>query len=279
AVVEASSPCSKDGPDGSGSLSLEEVGVRFQFCIAAVGELEQERDELIRELTLLREPSLEAVRQAHEEVLQAFGQKAQAELERDALREEVRSIRQKLFSVTREYVACQFQLESRRQEIEEKEAQRGDLETLAFRLTEELTHLRNSFVEQREGVQQQLTVFPTGPSAQTLRERRRLSAELQSLTDEQHSTLEDQYEPRLLRLLERCERGAVALQVAQEEVQKQRDELRPLQGQVCKLRVQKSSHQEQLVFLKRKRAEEVHLYRVWIPKNHSACYYIGETPL
>ncbi|OCT94927.1 syncoilin [Xenopus laevis] len=260
-VPESSLPHPNDAPDDPRPLSLDDVGVKFQFCIAAVGQLEQERDELIRELTLLREPSFEAVRSAHEEVLQAFGQKARAELERDALQEEVRTVRCKLFSVTREYVTCQFQLENQREELKEKQIQRGDLETLASRLAEDLTQLRTAFVEQREGSQQQLRSLPTRHTSHAIQDRRRLSAELQSLTAEQHSSLEDQYEPRLFRLLEHSERGAAALRVAQEELQKQRDELRPLQGEACKLRVQMNSLQEQIVLLKRKREEEIHLYR------------------
>ncbi|OCT57042.1 hypothetical protein XELAEV_18004045mg [Xenopus laevis] len=260
-VPEPPLPNPDDVPDDPGPMSLEGVGVRFQFCIAAVGQLEWERDELIRELTLLREPSFEAVRRAHEEVLQAFGQKARAELERDALREEVRTVRCKLFSVTREYVACQFQLEKQQEELKEKDVQRGDLETVASRLAEELTQLRTAFMEQREEAQQQLRSLSTRHTSDALQDRRRLSAELQSLTEEQHSSLEEQYEPRFLRLLEHSERGAAALKAAQEELQKLRDELRPLQGEECKMRVQRNSLQEQIVLLKRKREEEVHLYR------------------
>ncbi|KAE8624595.1 hypothetical protein XENTR_v10005997 [Xenopus tropicalis] len=260
-VPEPSLPHPDDVQDDPGPMSFEDVGVRFQFCIAAVEQLERERDELIRELTLLREPSFEAVRRAHEEVLQAYGQKARTELERDGLQEEVRTVRCKLFNVTREYVACQFQLENQREELKDKEVQRGGLETLASRLAEELTQLRTAFVEQKEGAQQQLRSGPTRHTSQALQDRRRLSAELQSLTEEQHSSLEEQYEPRLLRLLEHSERGVAALREAQEELQKLRDELRPLQGEASKMRVQRNSLQEQIVLLKRKREEEVHLYR------------------
>ncbi|KAM4796314.1 syncoilin isoform 2-T2 [Rhinophrynus dorsalis] len=255
-------------PAASGSLSLEDVGVQFQFCIAAVEDLERERDELIRELTLLREPSLEAVRMAHEEVVQAFGQRAQVELERDALREEVQGVRCRLFKVTRDYVACQYKLENQRRELAEKAAQREDLEILATRLTEELTQLRNAIAEHREGAQQKLRAPHARRTSRELQDRRRLSAELQSLTEEQHNSLEEQYEPRLLRLLDRCDRGAEALRVVQQELQMLREELRPLQAEACRLRVQKSSLQEQTVLLKRKRGEEVLLYRVRIPRVH-----------
>ncbi|XP_073521771.1 syncoilin isoform X1 [Phyllobates terribilis] len=241
-------------------LSLEDIGVRFQYCIAAVEDLERERDELIYELALLQEPSLEAVQQAHEEVVQAYGQKARAELERDSLREEIRGIRHRLFRVTKECVACQYELQNQREELGQKTAEREELETVASRLTEELSQLRNTFTQQRQGEEQRLRA-PRRRISRELQERRRLSAELQSLTEEQHSTLQDHYESKLLQLLDRAERGAHALRQTQEELLRLREEIRPLQGEACKLQVQKSSLQEQIHLMKKKRREEVLLYR------------------
>ncbi|KAG8587999.1 hypothetical protein GDO81_005848 [Engystomops pustulosus] len=242
-------------------LSLEDIGLRFQYCIAAVEDLERERDELIQELALLREPSLEAVQQAHEEVVQAYGQRARAELERDTLREEIRGIRRKLFQVTKESVACQYQLETQQQELAQKTLEHGELETVAAQLTEELSQLRTTFTQQTQEEEQRLRAPQRRRISRELQERRRLSAELQSLTEEQHSTLQDHYESKLLQLLERAERGTEALRQAQEELQSLREELRPLQGEACKLQVQKCSLQEQIHLMKRKRDEEVPLYR------------------
>ncbi|XP_040280519.1 syncoilin [Bufo bufo] len=242
-------------------LSIEDIGVRFQYCIAAVEDLEREREELIRELALLREPSLEAVKQAHEEVVQAYGQKAQVELERDTLREEIRGIRRKLFRVTKECVASQYQLENRRQELVQKTAEQEELETVAVRLTEELSQLRNILTQQRQEEELRLRAPQRRRISRELQERRRLSAELQSITEEQHSTLQDHYEPKLLQLLEHVERGARAIRKAQEELQRLREEIRPLQAEACQLQVQKCSLQEQIQLLKKKSGEEVQLYR------------------
>ncbi|XP_063312003.1 syncoilin [Pelobates fuscus] len=242
-------------------LSLQDLGVRFQFCIAAVEDLERERDELIRELAVLREPSVEAVRQAHEQVVQAFGQRARVELERDALKEEIRVVRCRLFRVTRECVACQYQLDNQRKELEQKAAEQDDLEKLGARLEEELTQLRETSSQQRDHQQQRLRTPRSRRTSRELQDRRRLSAELQSLIEEQQSSLEEMYEPRLLQLLERCERGARALHTVQEELQKLREELRPLQGEAYNLQVQQRSLQEQISLLKKKRDNEVLLYR------------------
>ncbi|KAM8975985.1 syncoilin [Pelodytes ibericus] len=257
---ESSRPSSSSSLS-SEPLSLQDVGVRFQFCIAAVEDLERERDELIRELAVLREPSLEAVRQAHEDVVQAYGQRARVELERDTLKEEIRLVRRKLFRVTRECVACQYQLNNQQQELAQKATEREDLETLAARLAEELTQLRDTFAQQQESQQLRLRAPRTRRISRELQDRRRLSAELQSLIEEQHNCLEEQYEPRLLQLLDRSERGAQALQAAHEELQKLREELRPLQGEACNLQVQKCSLEEQISLIKRNRDDEVQLYR------------------
>ncbi|XP_072274177.1 syncoilin isoform X2 [Pyxicephalus adspersus] len=248
--------------DTGGFLSLEDLEARFQFCIAAVEDLERERDELISELTLLREPSLEAVQRAHEEVVQAFGQRARVELERDALKEEIRGTRRRLFRVTKECVACQYQLENRRQELTQKKAEREELEVLAARLTEELTQLRDTFAQEREGEELRLRAPHTRRVPREFQERRRLSADLQSLTEEQHSSLQDEYGPKLLQLLERVERGAQAVRDAQEELVKMREQIRPLEQEACHLQVQKCNLQEQILLMKKKRGEEVLLYRL-----------------
>uniref|UniRef100_A0A8C5X571 Uncharacterized protein n=1 Tax=Malurus cyaneus samueli TaxID=2593467 RepID=A0A8C5X571_9PASS len=98
-------------------LSLEELGDYFQECIEIVEQLERERDELISELAQLREPALQEIRHAHQEIQAACRLLAKVELERDNLRDEIRQIKQKLFKVTKECVACQYQLESRRHDL------------------------------------------------------------------------------------------------------------------------------------------------------------------
>ncbi|XP_063810214.1 syncoilin isoform X2 [Pseudophryne corroboree] len=253
---------SSSSPGSEELLSLEDLGARFQFCIAAVEDLERERDELIRELALLREPSLEAVQQAHEEIIQAYGQRACAELERDSLREEIRVMRRRLFQVTKECVACKYQLENRRQELVQKTAEQEELGALANRLTEELTQLQTTFTLQREGEEQRLRAPQNRRFSRELKERRRLSSELQSQIDEQHRSLQDHYEPRLLQLLERSETGTKALQRAKEELLKLREEIRPLETESCHLQVQKCSLQEQIVVMKRERGKKVMLYRL-----------------
>ncbi|XP_061336204.1 syncoilin isoform X1 [Pezoporus flaviventris] len=242
-------------------LTLEELGDYFQECIEAVEQLEQERDSLIAELGQLREPALQEIRHAHEEIQAACRLLAKVELERDNLKDEIRQIKQKLFKVTKECVACQYQLESRRHDLSQHAAYRGELETQAGQLSGELSQLKETCEKEKEALRQRLEAPPCRQDNLYLQESRRLSMEFESFVAESRRGLEEHYEPQLLRLLERREAGAKALQEVQGELQGMKEALRPLQGEVNQLRLQNRSLEEQIVLAKQKRDEEVGQYR------------------
>ncbi|NXH14311.1 SYNCI protein, partial [Bucco capensis] len=242
-------------------LTLEELGEYFQECIEAVEQLEKERDNLIAELAQLREPALQEIHHAHEEIQAACRLLAKVELERDNLKDEIRQIKQKLFKVTKECVACQYQLESRRHDLSQHAAYQGELQTQAGQLSDELSHLKETCEKEKEVLRQRLEAPPCRQDNLYLQESRRLSAQFESFVAESRRGLEEHYEPQLLRLLERREAGAKALQEMQGEIQGMKEALRPLQGEVSRLRLQKRSLEEQLVLVKRKRDEEVGQYR------------------
>ncbi|XP_008946973.1 PREDICTED: syncoilin, partial [Merops nubicus] len=242
-------------------LTLEELGDYFQECIEAVEQLEKERDNLITELSQLREPALQEIRHAHEEIQAACRLLAKVELERDNLRDEIRQIKQKLFKVTKECVACQYQLESRRHDLSQHAAYRGELETQAGQLSGELSRLKETCEKEKEVLRQRLEAPPCRQDNLYLQESRRLSMEFESFVAESRRGLEEHYEPQLLRLLERREAGAKALQEMQGEIQGLKEALRPLQGEVSRLRLQNRSLEEQIVLVKQKRDEEVGQYR------------------
>ncbi|XP_062449929.1 syncoilin [Rhea pennata] len=256
----AGTPLAAEGSEHR-CFTLEELGDYFQKCIEAVEQLEKERDSLIRELALLREPALQEIRQAHEEILAAYRLLAKVELERDNLKDEIRQIKQKLFKVTKECVACQYQLESRRHDLGQFAAYRGELESRAGQLSEELARLRESCEKEKEEVRQQLETPPNRRDNHYLQESRRLSVAFESFVAESRRGLEEHYEPQLLRLLERREASAKALQEVQGEMQGMKEALRPLQGEVSRLRLQNRSLEEQIVLAKQKRDEEVRQYR------------------
>ncbi|KFO85958.1 Syncoilin, partial [Buceros rhinoceros silvestris] len=241
---------------------LEELGDFFQECIEAVEQLEKERDSLIAELGQLREPALQEIRHAHEEIQAACRLLAKVELERDNLKDEIRQIKQKLFKGTKECVACQYQLESRRHDLSQHAAYRGELETQAGQLSGELSRLKETCEKEKEVLRQQLEAPPAcRQDTLSLQESRRLSMEFESFVAESRRSLEEHYEPQLLRLLERREAGTKALQEMHGEIQGMKEALRPLQGEVNRLRLQNRSLEEQIILVKQKRDEEVGQYR------------------
>uniref|UniRef100_A0A8C9MNX2 Syncoilin, intermediate filament protein n=1 Tax=Serinus canaria TaxID=9135 RepID=A0A8C9MNX2_SERCA len=242
-------------------LTLEELGNYFQECIEVVEQLERERDSLIAELAQLREPALQEIRHAHEEIQAACRLLAKVELERDNLRDEIRQIKQKLFKVTKECVACQYQLESRRHDLSQHAAYQGELQSQAGQLSGELSQLKETCEKEKEVLRQRLEAPPCRQDNLYLQESRRLSLEFESFVAQSRRGLEEHYEPQLLRLLERREAGAKALQEMQGEIQGMKEALRPLQGEVSRLRLQNRSLEEQIVLVKQKRDEEVGQYR------------------
>ncbi|KAM5247711.1 syncoilin isoform 1-T1 [Ctenodactylus gundi] len=251
-------------PSTEEDLSIEDLELlesRFQQCVQAVAQLEEERDQLIHELVLLREPALQEVQQVHQDILAAYKLQAQAELERDGLREEIRLVKQKLFKVTKECVAYQYQLECRQQDV----AQFGDfrevLTTKAAQLSGELAQLRDAYQKQKEQLQQQLEAPPSQRDGHFLQESRQLSAQFENLMAESRQGLEKEYEPQLLRLLEKKEAGTKALQKAQAEIQEMKEALRPLQAEAQQLHLQNRNLDHQITLVKQKRDEEVQQYR------------------
>ncbi|XP_008999085.1 syncoilin isoform X2 [Callithrix jacchus] len=246
------------------NLSIEDLELlegRFQQCVQAVAQLEEERDQLIHELVLLREPALQEVQQVHQDILAAYKLHAQAELERDGLREEIRLVKQKLFKVTKECVAYQYQLECRQQDVAQFADFREALTTRAAQLSEELAQLRDAYQKHKEQLQQQLEAPPSQRDGHFLQESRRLSTQFENLMAESRQGLEEEYEPQLLRLLERKEAGTKALQKTQCEIQEMKEALRPLQAEAWQLRLQNRNLEDQIALVRQKRDEEVQQYR------------------
>ncbi|XP_055466818.1 syncoilin isoform X1 [Psammomys obesus] len=246
------------------NLSLEDLELLescFQQCVQAVSQLEDERDQLIHELVLLREPALREVQRVHQDILAAYKLHAQAELERDGLREEIRVVKQRLFKVTKECVAYQYQLECRQQDVAQFADCREALAARAAQLSGELTQLQDAYHKQKEQLQQQLEAPPAQSDGHFLQESRRLSTQFENLMAESRQGLEDEYEPQLLRLLERKEAGTKALQDTQAEIQEMKEALRPLQAEARQLHLQNRNLEDQITLARQKRDEEVQQYR------------------
>ncbi|XP_072465902.1 syncoilin [Notamacropus eugenii] len=257
-------PASKETLRVEDSLSPEDLELlecRFQQCIEAVAQLEEERDRLIHELVLLREPVLQEVQKVHQDILVAYKLHAQGELECDGLREEIRVVKQKLFKVTKECVAYQYQLECRQQEVAQFAACQEELTTRVAQLSEELAQLKDTCEKQKGHFRQQLEAPRGQGDSHFLQESRRLSAEFESFMAESRQGLEEEYEPQLMRLLERKDTGAKALQKTQAEIQVMKEALRPLQAEARQLSLQNRNLEDQILLMRQKRDEEVQQYR------------------
>ncbi|XP_060061769.1 syncoilin isoform X2 [Erinaceus europaeus] len=257
-------PRAGSSPSAEENLSLEDLELlecRFQECVQAVAQLEEERDQLIHELVLLREPALQEVQQVHQDIQAAYKLHAQAELERDGLKEEIQLVKQKLFKVTKECVAYQYQLECRRQDVAQFADFQEVLTTRAAHLSEELAQLKDACLKQKEQLRQQLEAPPAQSDGHFLQESRRLSAQFENLMAESRQDLEEEYEPQLLRLLQRKDAAAKALQKTQAEIQEMREALRPLQAEAQQLHLQNRNLEDQITLVRQKRDEEVQQYR------------------
>ncbi|XP_069478561.1 syncoilin isoform X2 [Ambystoma mexicanum] len=247
--------------DGAQSPGLEDLGDRFEFCIQAVEELEAEREELIREMSLLTEPKLEEVRGAHEDILKAYRLEAQVMVERNSLRQEIRAVKRKLFQVTRECVACQYQLENQRHDVAQFAISKEELQSKATQLSEELSSLRETCAQRKQALLQCLEAPQSRRGSRYLQESRRLSAEFENFMFESRHFLDAEYEPVFVRLLERGAATVKALQQTQEEVNRQKEVLRPLQAQASGLQMTKRMMEQHIELIKQKRDEEVLQFR------------------
>uniref|UniRef100_G1NU08 Syncoilin, intermediate filament protein n=1 Tax=Myotis lucifugus TaxID=59463 RepID=G1NU08_MYOLU len=256
-------------PSTEESLSIEDLELlegRFQECVQAVAQLEEERDQLIHELVLLREPALQEVQQVHQDILDAYKLHAQAELERDGLKEEIHLVKQKLFKVTKECVAYQYQLECRQQDVAQFADFREVLTARAAQLSEELAQLRDVYQKQKEQLRQQIEAPPSQREGHFLQESRQLSAQFENLVAESRQGLEEEYEPQLVRLLERKEAAAKALQKTQAEIQQMKEALRPLQAEAQQLHLLNRNLENQITLVRQKRDEEVQQYKEQLEK-------------
>ncbi|XP_078536864.1 syncoilin [Lissotriton helveticus] len=236
---------------------LEDLGDRFELCIQTVEELELKRDDLIREITLLLEPKLEDIREAHEDIAKAYRLQAQVVLERDSLSQEIRAVKRKLFQVTRECVACQYQLGNRRHDVAQFQVSKEELQSMVTQLSEELSSVRDTCAQRKQALLQRLEVPQSRRGSRYLQDSRRLSMEFENFMLESRHVLEAEYEPVFVRLLERGAASASALQQTQEEVNRLKEALRPLQAEVSELHTRNWRLEQRIVLKKRRRDEEV----------------------
>ncbi|KAL6100139.1 sync [Pungitius sinensis] len=284
---------------GSAVNDLGALGRQMEECIARVQRLERRRKELLTEVLELRgagdgepreggdEPTdsevvelMKALKGEEErrreekkkEIQSLRAQRAEEErtlwkvnLERQALHEELRGLRRRLFAAARDGAHCQAALNSQRREVELLRTEEEKLRSLALQLTEEGSRLRAAQRQQVSALQAALyatTASQTSSTQEELTECRRQScADLQQYLQGGLKALEDRYEPILLTLLKRREATAGALLKAKEQGRELKAQLGPLTEEIQKLNLQRACLEEKLKLVHFQRREEVGQYK------------------
>ncbi|XP_034017198.1 syncoilin [Thalassophryne amazonica] len=294
-----------EGPDTRSSISeLEALGSQLEECIEEIQRLEKKRTELLTEVLKLRgqENQEEADKSNEEEtetkvaeLMEVLKREAegrsqerqreiqslreervveekrmwQVNLERQALQEEIRRLKRRLFTTARDCAHSQASLNAQKHQMDLLKRDEESLQSLVTQLTEENSQLRSAQQQQLSGLKAALqaqrfsqSFSKTSNSQEELTECRRHSCgDIQQYLQGGLKALEDRYEPILLALLKRRESTAGALPKANEQAQELRAKLGPLRDESQKLKLQRSCLEEKLKLILIQRRENVERYK------------------
>ncbi|XP_006631411.3 syncoilin [Lepisosteus oculatus] len=248
------------GPSADGE-AMAQLWARFQECIEAAGQLEAQRDGLVRELAELQEPMLQAVWGLREELLAAHQQKARAEVECQSLREDTRLVKRRLFAAARACVQCQYTLEKQRHDVAQLSVSQEELQARLLQLSQELPQLEAAHQDQLAALRDKWSSSGRARDHCDLSECRRASLDLERYLKDERRSLEGFYEPQLLALLKRQQASAEALRRTREQAAGLRQRLWPLQEEVQRLIMQRTSLEERTALMRSRRSEDVLQYR------------------
>ncbi|XP_072403995.1 syncoilin [Chiloscyllium punctatum] len=241
--------------------SLQAVGKRFQECIDSVGELLEERENLMKELNFMKEPVHKEIGNLRTELLKLYQAKSKTEIECDNFKEEITCTKRNLFKITKAQITCKYELHINKQDLPLITSQQEVLESEAQRLADELAVLKhchqkelNQMINRLESIKNERNMLSLTNSHQT-------NEEFQSLFGEQWQWLEKHYEPKVRNLLNWSKTRAESLKHTLHEIESFRKQLQPLQEQVTKLNIRRQCLEEQMQFIQRKWAEDILQYQ------------------
>uniref|UniRef100_UPI00398F2D26 syncoilin isoform X2 n=1 Tax=Pristiophorus japonicus TaxID=55135 RepID=UPI00398F2D26 len=241
--------------------SLQAADKHFQQCIYCVEELLLERENLIKEFILMKEPLHQAIGDLKAELLKLYQTKSKAEIECDNFKEEIACTKKKLFDIIKAQMACKYKLDCKKQDLPRITLEREVLESKVQVLSDELAVLKNHHHEEISQIIHRLENSQNTNDALSLAESRQTSGDFRSFLGEQRQCLEKYYEPKLEKLMRWSKTRAESLQHTQQEIRGFIKQLQPLQEQVAKLNTQGRCLEQQLQLRQRKWAEDVLQYQ------------------
>ncbi|XP_048414194.2 syncoilin-like isoform X2 [Stegostoma tigrinum] len=241
--------------------SLQAVGKRFQECIDSVGELLEERENLIKELSFMKEPVYKEIGNLRAELLKLYQTKLKAEIECDNFKEEMTCTKKTLFKITKAQMTCKYELHINKQDLSLTTSQRKTLESRAQTLSDELAVLKHCHQKEINQLIRQLESIKNGRSTLSLMNSHQTNEEFQSLFGEQWQWLEKYYEPKVRNLLNWSKTRAESLKCTLQEIENFKKQLQPLQEQVTKLNTRRQRLEGQVQFIERKWAEDILQYQ------------------
>ncbi|XP_053718741.1 CAP-Gly domain-containing linker protein 1 [Synchiropus splendidus] len=184
-------------------------------------------------------------------------------LERQALQEELRKLKKRLFTMAWECAQSQATLRRQQSQMELLHKEEDKLHSLLLQLTEESSQLRSAHQQQLLKLQEQLQI--TSQTCRTQEEmteyKRHSCGDIQQYLSGGLHALEERYEPILMALLKRREATSGALVKAKEQAQQLKVQVRPLKEEVQKLEFHRVCLEEKLKLCSLQRREELGQYK------------------